>query len=272
MIIQKGESSLRKIAALFLVLAIVVAFAGCRRKDKEETTAPIITASTKPSASTTQATPSSSEPTSQLNANPTYILTTSPDKTVPWGDTTKFTTMPSTTMPSSIVINIPTDGSTQPVTPSYSVAPSQPTTPVISVSGSDASSKPGKTSTSATKPTKPTTTKPVEKKPVSVSVGAKAFNGEDVLIVDIEGSNWSSVFVANTQYLPVSIDGNPTGKNVKCALSGSPDAAGNYTISVDVSSLSLAPGAVVSVDFPEGYIQTKAGTQYSNSFEVFATF
>ena len=261
---------MRKIAALFLVLAIVVAFAGCRRKDKEETTAPIITALTMPSVSTTPVAPSNSEPTSQLNANPTYILTTSPDKTVPWGDTTKFTTMPSTTMPSSIVINIPTDGSTQPVTPSYSVAPSQ-SIPVISVSGSD-SSTPDKTSTSATKPTKPTTTKPVEKKPVSVEVGAKAFNGEDVLLVDIDGANWSSVFVANTQYLPVSIDGNPTGKNVKCALSGSPDAAGNYTISVDVSSLSLAPGAVVSVDFPEGYIQTKAGTQYSNSFEVFATF
>ena len=35
---KKGGSSLRRIAAVFLVLAIVVAFAACGRKDKEETT------------------------------------------------------------------------------------------------------------------------------------------------------------------------------------------------------------------------------------------
>ncbi len=259
---KKGGSSLRRIAAVFLVLAIVVAFAACGRKDKEETTAPISTGSTMPTASAPTA--SSSVPTSQLDANPTYILTTSPDKTVPWGDTTRFTTMPSTTVPSSIIINIPTDENTQPVTPSYSVAPTQLTTPV---NPSDSS-----TSSDSKTTTKPTTTKPVEKKPVSVEIGAKAFNGEDQLIVDVDGSNWSSVFVANTQYLPASIDGVATGKNVKCVLSGTPDAAGNYTISIDVSSLSLSPNAVVNVAFPEGYIQTKAGTQYSNSFEVSAIF
>ena len=258
---------MRKIAAVFLVMAMIVAFAACGRKDKEETTAPILTGSTMPSASVPVV--SSSEPTSQLNANPTYILTTSPDKTVPWGDTTKFTTMPSTTMPSSIIINIPTDESSQPITPSYSIAPSQATTPVQSGSSSPSD---GSSDTTKTSTTKPTTTKPVEKKPVSVEVGAKAFNGEEVLIVDVDGAKWSSVFVANTQYLPASIDGNPTGKNVKCVLSGTPDAAGNYTISIDVSDLSLAPNAVVGVAFPEGYIQTKAGTQYSNSFEVSAIF
>lgn len=253
---------MRRIAAVFLVLAIVVAFAACGRKDKEETTAPIITGSTMPTASAPTA--SSSVPTSQLDANPTYILTTSPDKTVPWGDTTRFTTMPSTTVPSSIIINIPTDENSQPVTPSYSVAPTQLTTPV----------NPGDSSTSSDSKTttKPTTTKPVEKKPVSVIINSRSFNDEETFLVEIDGSNWSSVFVANTQYLPISIDGVPTGKNVKCALSGTPDLAGMYLISIDVSSLSLSPNANVSVTFPEGYIQTKAGTQYSYSFEADAIF
>lgn len=253
---------MRKVAAIFLVLAILVVLAACGRKDGEETTAPIITGASMPTASTPVV--SSTDPSTQLNVNPTYILTTSPDKTVPWGDPPVITTMPSTTMPTNIVINIPTDENTQPVTPSYSIAPSQLTSST-NPGGSTAPNGPTAT-------TKPTTTKPVVKKAVSVETGSSAFNGEETLIIDVDGSNWSSIFVANTQYLPVSIDGNPTGKNVKCVLSGTPDSAGNYTITIDVSQLSLASNAVVSVAFPEGYIQTKAGTQYSNAFEVSSTF
>lgn len=248
---------MRKTAAIILLIALLTAiFASCD-KDEETTTLPPLTGASTTAPTTSAYTPVAS---TQSSPNPTYILTTSPDKTVPWGETTAFsTTSPSTTAPTGIVIQIPTEGVTSPVQPSYSQAPTTvPTTPLPTT----------------TKPTttKPTTTKPVVKKKVSVSTGSSAFNGEETLIVDIDGSNWSSQFVANTQYLPAYIDGNNTGKNVKCTLNSKPDSANNYTITVDVSSLSLSPGAVIGISFPEGFIQTKAGTQYSSSFEINSTY
>lgn len=253
---------MRKIAAVFVILTLfITVFVSCDKDDEDETTLPPLT------GATTTAPTSASNPvsTTDANANATYILTTSPDKTVPWGETTRFsTTSPSSTDPSSIVIQIPTDENTNPVTPNYSVAPTtKPTT-----------TKPTVNTTTTTKPTttKPTTTKPVKKTAVSVDTGSSAFDGESSLIVDIDGSNWSSQFVSNTQYLPAYIDGTNTGKNVKCTLNGTPDSANNYTITVDVSELSLSSGAVISISFPEGFIQTKAGTQYSNAFEINSTY
>ncbi|MEE1321481.1 MAG: hypothetical protein UHM85_08125 [Acutalibacteraceae bacterium] len=249
---------MRKTAAIIMLLALLIAiFASCG-KDEETTTLPPLTGASTTAPSTTAYIPVAS---TQSNTNPTYILTTSPDKTVPWGETTAYnTTSPTTTAPTGIVIQIPTEGVTSPVQPSYSVAPTTaPTTPAP-------------TTTTAPTTTKPTTTKPVVKKKVSVSTGSSAFSGEETLLVDIDGSNWSSQFVANTQYLPAYIDGNNTGKNVKCTLNSKPDSANNYTITVDVSTLSLSPGAVISISFPEGFIQTKAGTQYSSSFEINSTY
>ncbi|MBQ8503661.1 MAG: hypothetical protein IJ491_05215 [Clostridia bacterium] len=245
---------MRKVAAVFLLLALLTAvFVSCDKDESEETTHAPLTGATTSAPSTTSAPVSTTDP----NANATYVLTTSPDKTVPWGETTRFsTTAISTTSPTGIVIQIPSDENTNPVTPSYSQAPT--TIPV--------------TSTGADTTTAPTTTKPVVKKSVSVSTGSSAFSDDTTLIIDIDGSDWSSQFVSNTQYLPAYIDGNNTGKNVKCTLNSKPDAAGNYTITVDVSELSLSSGANISITFPEGFIQTKAGTQYSNAFEINSTY
>lgn len=253
---------MRKTAAVILLLALLTTvFVSCG-KDEEETTLPPLTGATTTAPITSQI--PVTEPTTDSNVNATYILTTSPDKTVPWGETTRYdiTTAPTTTAPTGIVIQIPSEGSTNPVQPSYSQAP--PTAPTTVPTTVPTTTKPTTT--------KPTTTKPVVKKPVSVSTGSNAFDGSNRLIVDIDGSNWSSQFVSNTQYLPVDIDGNPTGKTVKCTVNSSPDAAGNYSITVDVSGLSLSSGANVSIGFPEGFIQTKAGTQYSRAFTVYATY
>lgn len=249
---------MRKSAAIILLIALLTAiFASCG-KDEDETTLPPLTGATTTAPTTSAYTPVAS---TQSNTNPTYILTTSPDKTVPWGEKPDFsTTAPTTTAPTGIVIQIPTEGATNPVQPSYSQAPT--TAPTTTAPPT----------TPAPTTTKPTTTKKVEPKPASVKTGSSAFSGEETLIVDIEGSNWSSQFVANTQYLPAYIDGNNTGKNVKCTLNSKPDSANNYTITVDVSSLSLSPGAVISISFPEGYIKTKAGTQYSESFTITSTY
>lgn len=254
---------MRKIAAVFVILTLfITVFVSCDKDDEDETTLPPLT------GATTTAPTSASNPvsTTDANANATYILTTSPDKTVPWGETTRFsTTSPSSTDPSSIVIQIPSDENTNPVTPNYSVAPTtKPTT-----------TKPTVTTTTTTKPTttKPTTTKPVVPKPVDVDTeGAKSFNGDGTeLIIDISSSGWSSEFVSNTQYLPVYIDGSNAGKNVKCTLDGTLKD-GNYEIYVDISGLSLSPDAEISISFPEGFIQTKAGTQYSKPFEIYAEY
>lgn len=250
---------MRKTAAIIMLLALLIAiFASCG-KDEETTTLPPLTGASTTAPSTTAYIPVAS---TQSNTNPTYILTTSPDKTVPWGEVTAYSTTSPTTAPTGIVIQIPTEGVTSPVQPSYSQAPT--TVPTTTVPVAPTTTKPTTT--------KPTTTKPVVKKKVSVSTGSSAFSGEETLLVDIDGSNWSSQFVANTQYLPAYIDGNNTGKNVKCTLNSKPDSANNYTITVDVSTLSLSPGAVISISFPEGFIQTKAGTQYSSSFEINSTY
>lgn len=113
---------------------------------------------------------------------------------------------------------------------------------------------------------------PVEKTKVSVATGSSAFSGEKTLIVDIDGSNWSGQFVSNTLSLPAYVDGKNTGKSVKCTLNDKPDGVNNYTITIDVSNINLSPGAIISISFPEGFIQTKDGKQYSSSFAIKSTY
>ncbi len=263
---------MRKVAAIFLVLALLTTFfVACDKDSKDETTNPPLTASSIP---TTQ-TPATVSPVSTTKADAndyTYVLTTSPDKTVPWGETTVFNTTAPTTQPTTgIVIQIPSDNGVQTVQPSYSQATTTvpaPTTALPVPSGADG--------TSTTKPTttKPTTTKPVEKKPVRFDPNSSyGFNPDGTQIsIDVESSTFSSEPVAATQYLPLSIDGSGTGKNVKCSISPKKDAADNYNIIIDLSDISINPGAIVSVSFPEGFIQTKAGTQYSSAVELNAYY
>ncbi len=146
---------------------------------------------------------------------------------------------------------------------------------IVSYGGQNVLSETGKrvtVTTSDNVTTAPPTTVPVGKTPVKVSTGSSAFSSKGILVVDIDGSDWDSPFVSNTQYLPVNVDGQPTGKTVKCTVNSKPDAAGNYCITVDASGLSLKSGANISIAFPEGFIQTKSGTQYSRAFVVYATY
>lgn len=251
---------MRKIAAVFLMLALITAvFVSCNKDKGDETTTPILTGATISSTPTATVDPV----TTTQSANPTYILTTSPDKTVPWGETTRYdaTTAP-TTQPSTIIINIPSDFNTDPVSPSYSQAPTTvPTTP-----------KPTQPTTTKPTTTKPTTTQPVVKKPVNVDAnGNVGYHDEDgIITIAIDSSNWTSELVSKTEYLPISLNGSSTGKSVKCSLNGSL-VGDTYEILVDVSSLGITSGTTVNIPFHAGFMETKTGTQYSNEFELNVT-
>ncbi len=249
---------MRKIVAVFLLLAMLTVFVSCGKGDNDETTnGGIITGSQTMQPATTTTQPS----TTDANAAATYILTTSPDRTVPWGETTKFsTTSASTTQPSTIVINIPTEANTSPVTPNYSEAPTTTTTA---------------TTTTAATTTKPTTTeistvKQEDMKGISISDDGSSI-GDGVLYINISPDNFPGGINANSIYLTVYVDGTALEKKAKFSLGSTLNADGCYEITGDITGASLADGNVVSVSIPEGFIKTKNGAVYNYEFSVSST-
>lgn len=263
---------MRKIVAVFLILTMLVIFASCGKDSDDDITSTLLTGAT----ISTQPVVSSSIPQStntNTGNNVTYILTTSPDKTVPWGETTKFN--PSQTVATNpsggIVINITTEAPTSSPSVNYGTAPATtaPTryegTGVDTIDTTTAATTTASTSSWITT-TKATTAPPTTKRTaVHVDVNSSGYNSNTgTIIIEVDGSRWISSPDSNSMSLPIYINGSGAG-TVRCSLS-SKSVGGAYEISVDVSDLELTSGTF-SIEFPEGFIENGIG-QYSNSFEA----
>ncbi len=248
---------MRKIVAVFLALAAITAlFTACDDNNNPTTTGPIVTGN----VTTTQPTTTKPQPLS-------YILTTSPDKTVPWMETTQFD-LASVTTDYNIVIptdnvlppdvNISTTGSSLPPTvPTSSTLPTVPTTPTT------------------TKPTttKPTTTRPPEKFSTPLVVDSEAYDSNSgKLYLSISPASWSSDIKANTTSISIRIDGATAPDKVSCSVTAGKNADGMQEIIIDLSGQSLNSGSTISYTIPEGFLVSKAGTQFNSTYSSSVSF
>lgn len=257
---------MRKIVAIFLVLAAVtVLFTACIDDDTTTTNPPIVTGD----VSTTQ--PSTTEPQPV-----SYILTTSPDKTVPWVETTQFdlaavTTDYNISVPTDIVvppdINVPTTGSSLP--PTMPTQPTQPTQPPTAVT---MPTNPGDPTT-----TKPTTTKPPttegEKFATPIVLDSEAYDSNSgKLYLAISPAQWSSDIKANTTSISIRIDGVTVPDKVSCSVTAGKNADGMQEIIIDLSGQSVTTGSTISYTIPASFLVSKSGTQYNTAYSSSVSF
>ena len=263
---------MRKLLPFFLAFAMIVCFAAC--KDKNEPTNPAIGTST-PSGSGSDLSSSSQNVsagnTDTENLAQTYVLTTTPDMTVPSVATTEFnpaneaaSTDPFTTQNVTTDFTLTVAPITAPVVNS-SALPSVPT--VSSTAASSASGNSENFSSSAK-----TTTKKQES---TTSASAKAVNIMDAG-VGLDGSGKRIVysidpscgnFKSNSTVITVTVDGEEYD-NIPCKISASNiDASGCQQIFIDLSGVEdLESGSTVSFSVPSAFLTSKDGKTYSRSF------
>lgn len=267
---------LRKIVAAFLLLALVFMFVSCGKEDKETTASVPIQTGTPVSAD--------SSTTSNSAAKPTYVLTTNQSKTVPWQDTTRFEIPTGVTAMTDNYGDISfTSGNIDKPSVSYSNAPTQPTAPSTNAPTAPSTVKPTttttkpttttqKTTTTTTKKTTTTTTQ-IEKEPTTLIIDSKAFDSNtNKIMLAINPYNWSSDIKANTASISVKIDGVAVAGTVTCSVTAGKNADGMQEIIIDLSQQSVSSGSVITYTIPEGFLQSKAGTQYNTSYTDSVSF
>lgn len=253
---------MKKIAAIFLLFAIMTVFVSCGKNQKEDETT--LSAYLGTSATTSQKSEESTTAESKPNG---YILTTDPNLTVSWGLTTAF----QTTLPTSVPLS---------TTPVPSITDNLNSTAINpNMSQVSTTEKPSQTVTTGqqgptvvdapdntTKPAKPEeeeTTEAVTKEEKIVAVGAKSFSGDyKSLTIDFNANGWDGAIATRSTKVTVSY-GSKTEKAPCTIKSGE--------ITIDASGLEITSGATVTVNIPEGAITTSSGSQYNRAFSITVT-
>ena len=263
---------MRKIAAVFLALTIITAFAACGKKENPDTTVSVATNVSISQAETTQVTTAKPE---QL----TYVLTTAQGKTVPWENTTRFEIIPVTT----------TEAPTQPeptteslsdltLTPSDIEAPTvntdvvttdrtttQPPTAPTDFTNITTERTTVETTTEPTTTATTTQATTVKKTSKGLAIESSGYNSNtNCIILDVSSDGWSSDFKGTKANVTVMVDGQAL--SAPCRVPASKNADGRYEVQIDLSELGISSGSTVSYTIGEGVIQTKAGTQYNSAY------
>lgn len=123
--------------------------------------------------------------------------------------------------------------------------------------------KKGKKTALSSSYTKATVTihKPVVSEPVNLHVNSYG-QGDGIIYVEVDSSNWNGKCVTNTQYITAKVNGVTLDNTVTCKVNS------NYEIRIDISSLNLHSGSVVAFTIPTGIIKNAEGTQYNMSFSA----
>ncbi len=240
---------MRKIAAIFIVLALIMTVAvACGNDGDDTTTLPIGTqyAPTSQSATNTNV---------QNDSGLSYVLTTQAERTVPWAETTRFEITPAT----ETTVNAFTP-STNNATTDYNIYVNMEeiTRPQVNTSNATTAAK---TTSAAT--TKAESEVSDDSTPVQLLVNSTAYGG-GIIYVEVEPSNWSSGFVSASKSIPIKVNGDSAG-SVTCKVPSS-KTGDNYEIKIDLSSIDVPEGATVEFTIPTGIVKSKSGTQHNLSY------
>ncbi|MBE6775389.1 MAG: hypothetical protein E7543_04260 [Ruminococcaceae bacterium] len=245
---------MRKITAVFLVLAIIMAVAVACGKNGDEvtTTAPIGTQY----APVTE--PTTTEPST---AEASYILTTQTGQTAPWASTTRFEF---TEVGTDNLTNIPTQNAgSSDYDISFNVGEIQKPNVNTSVAPATTTQKPSGT----TKSEKETTNKDAE--PVTLIVNSYGYGG-GVIYVEVDPSNWDGNFAAASQNISIKVNGTALATSATCSVP-SKKSNGIYEIKITVPEQSVNSGDVVSFTIPTGIVKNQSGSQYNLSYSSSVT-
>ena len=262
---------MRKLLPFFLAFAIIVCFAAC--KDKNEPTNPVIGTSS-PSGSSDAASSSSvgdasgvTNPSAE-NVKQTYVLTTTPDMTVPSVATTPFnpaneivSSDPFTSQTVTTDFNLTVAPITAPVVNS-SALPSVPTVTSSSAASSNSASSASSKTTASQTETAPT----AAPKTVNIMDAGVGLDGSGKRIIySIDPSCGS--FKSNSTVISITVDGEDYD-NIPCKISATNlDASGCQQIFIDLSGVdNLESGSTVSFSVPAAFLVSKDGKTSSRSF------
>lgn len=245
---------MRKIAAIFIVLALIMSFAvACGKDGDDTTTQPIATQYMPTSQITTQ-------PVTQTDSAPSYILTTQAERTVPWVSTTRFELTEATSSTVSSTGIFGTTSATSSTDYNIYINMSEITRPQVVTSNATTAAK----TTSSVNATKAdSTTLSDSSKPVQLIVNSIAY-GDGVIYVEVDPSNWSSGFVSKSVNVPIKVDGESAGE-VTCKVPSS-KTGDNYEIKINLSSIDVPTGSTVDFTIPTGIVKSKTGTQHNLSY------
>lgn len=238
---------MRKITAIFLILALIMAVAvACGKNGDEVTTSQTI------NTQYTPATQSTAQPTVQsADSGASYVLTTNAEKTVPWVSTTRFEITKATTVADSTSSTGSTD---------YNVSFNVGEISRPNVNTSQATTTTSSPKTTADAPDeKDTTNKDAEA--VNLMVNSYGY-GDGIIYVEVDSSNWNGKCTSNSQSITVKVDGKALATSVTCKVKSS------YEITIDLSSQELQSGSVVDFTIPTGIVKNQSGTQYNTSYSA----
>lgn len=265
---------MRKLLPFVLLFVLVVVLAACKNSGDEQTTVPG-GQTLFPGIATTTETAASNESSVQ-NVGNTYVLTTTPDMTMPSVPTTQFNVAnestaaadPFTTQPLSTDLSFTVPNMTAPIVNSSSLPSTTAVPTTITTTGdlvSSTTSSRASENTASSKPTATTekaTTKPTQNaKAVTVGINDVGLSGSKFLIT-LSGGDYKS----NSTVISVKIDGE-TYDNIPCKISaGSINGDGGQVIVIDLSGVSgeVYEGAQVSGTVPGGFLQSRDGKTYNN--------
>lgn len=257
--IFEGGVKVKKIAAVFLLIAIVTVFVSCGDGDKDGNQTTLNT--NQQNVESTTAGPTEAQG---------IVLTTDPSKMAYWGVTTGFipTEYTESTIPTVSVPPI-SDNVERPIPQISQVTNNTDNTPSNNSNTNNSggtSNNSGPTVSEITTPTDETPTEPVQRMPKSVSGTKTTSNdrkGEFVEKASIEFSanGWDGGIVSNSANVSVNYAGETF--NVPCSVSSALNGD-YYEIVITVSSLKIPAGTGgFTVTIPEGFVKNTLDTQYS---------
>lgn len=259
---------MKKIVAIFLLIAITTVFVSCGDGDKDG------------NQTTLNTNINNVESTTEGTTEPQGIaLTTDPTKMAQWGYATEF--IPTEyTEPTIPTVSVPAISESQLERPSVNISqvtidPNNTTTNNGSVTnnGSSSGNNSGPTVSEITSPTEETPTTQLQRMPRPISGRGSSIkndrNGKylENACVNFSSSGWDGGIVAASGNATVTYAGSDY--KAPCKVSTSIDINGDYEIVVTLTGLEIpADTTGFTISFPEGFIKNPADTQYSMAFST----
>lgn len=251
---------MRKLLPFVLAFVLLVCFVAC----KDDETPSVAPPATDSSQNSVPDSVSVSEPANE-NVPQTYLLTTTPDMSVPSVATTPFDVSNETvsTNVSSQVVNTDFNLTVSSVTAPPVNSSALPSVSAVTTSSTSASAQSASSETTTTKKEETTSAATKAVNIIDSGVGVDGSGKRVVYSIDPSCGNFKS----NTTVITVTVDGEEYD-NIPCKISASNlDASGCQQVFIDLSGIeNLESGSTVSFSVPSGFLTSKDGKSYNRSF------
>ena len=252
---------MKKIVAIFLLIAITTVFVSCGKGDNDG------------NQTTLNTNINNIEPTTEGTTEPQgIVLTTDPTKMAQWGYATEF--IPTEyTEPTIPTVSVPLISESQLERPSVNISQATVNTSNTTTNngavnnGGNSGSNSGPTVSEITSPTEETPTTQLQREPRPLSGSGSSTSPDrnnkylESATINVASAGWDGGIVPATGKCTVTYAGQSS--NAPCSVSNKIDSNNNYVITITLSGLEIPVGSVFSVTIEEGFIKNTGDTQYN---------